>query len=38
MIWRKPVEVLHDLLDRPAQAVAPGEFSQSVAGALHRLS
>ena len=35
---QEPVEVLHDLLDRPAQPVSRGELSHTFAGALHRLS
>lgn len=35
---QKPVEVLHDLLDRPAQPVSRGELSHTITGALHRLS
>src|SRR4051812_40366621 len=35
---QEPVEVLHDLLDRPAQTTPRGELSHTLAGALHRLS
>ncbi len=31
------VEVLHDLLDRPAQMVPRGELSHTIAGTLYRL-
>src|SRR3954463_13481515 len=34
---QEPVEVFHDLLDRPAQTVPRGELSHTLAGALHRL-